>query len=100
MRVEPRHPLDHSIRRAGNDRRIYGMVQVAVSTHLAKPPAFAQKRCNCAVYSNHTLLTCRREICKRKVAANVVQHKTCNILCVLQITLHKTFAVFFAQLLL
>lgn len=42
MRVEPRYPLDHPIRRAGNDRRIYGVVQVAVSTHLAKPPAFAQ----------------------------------------------------------
>ena len=92
-----RYPLYHPLCRTGNHRRVRCMVQIAVGTHLAKTPALAQKRRNGAIYRNDPPFACPGTVCKRKMIADIVQHKSRNILRILQVALDIALAVLLAQ---
>ena len=92
-----RYPLYHPLCRTGNHRRVHCMVQIAVGTHLAKTPALAQKRRNGAIYRNDPPFACPGTVCKRKMIADIVQHKSRNILRILQVALDIALAVLLAQ---
>ena len=53
----PADALDQTVRRAGNDERVNGMVSVAVRAELPDAPALAQVRCDGSVYRGHSFLS-------------------------------------------